>query len=370
MDTENTIRFSNSEELPELRDESVDLVVTSPPYPMIEMWDECFSSWDASIEQSLSEQDGNKSFERMHTKLDAVWEECARALKQGAFACINIGDATRKIGNQFKLYSNHSRITRKFIELGFDCLPLVLWRKQTNAPNKFMGSGMLPSGAYVTLEHEYILIFRKGRKRKWKESEKEKRQASAFFWEERNSWFSDVWDFKGTQQTILSPNTRKRSAAYPVELAHRIINMYSLKDDVVVDPFLGTGTTLNACMLNRRQCRGYEIDTSLADIILENAASFSKTINSFIEDRYQAHLRFMENYSVKKGPPKYTNVHHHFPVVTNQETKLKLETLQTISIEGTAIRCSYGTYDGGFRLPSIQSEKKRQGGQQAELFSV
>lgn len=71
----------------------------------------------------------------------------------------------------FQLYPNHARIINAFHALGVSNLPNILWRKQTNAPNKFMGSGMLPAGAYVTLEHEWILIFRKGGKRIFKSPE-------------------------------------------------------------------------------------------------------------------------------------------------------------------------------------------------------
>ena len=69
-------------------------------------------------------------------------------------------------------------------------MPAILWRKPTNAPNKFMGSGMLPPNAYVTLEHEYILMFRWGAKREFsQEEQKRSRRESAYFWEERNGWF-------------------------------------------------------------------------------------------------------------------------------------------------------------------------------------
>ena len=108
-----------------------------------------------------------------------------------------------------------------------------------------MGSGMLPAGAYVTLEHEHILVLRKGNKRNFKTpEEKLRRQKSAFFWEERNLWFSDLWeDLKGTKQNNIDKNIRERSGAYPFELAYRLINMLSLREDKVLDPFLGTGTT-------------------------------------------------------------------------------------------------------------------------------
>ncbi|MFW6335242.1 MAG: DNA methyltransferase, partial [Desulfosalsimonas sp.] len=108
--------------------------------------------------------------------------------------CVNIGDAVRKLGDSFSLYPNHSEIIRAFLSRGLTPLPAIIWRKQTNAPNKFMGSGMLPAGAYVTLEHEYVLIFRKGAKRQFATpAQKLNRKKSAIFWEERNQWYSDVW---------------------------------------------------------------------------------------------------------------------------------------------------------------------------------
>ena len=104
---------------------------------------------------------------------------------------------------------------------------------------------MYPGGAYVTLEHEYILILRKNGKRKFTtQPEKQNRRESAYFWEERNIWFSDIWDLKGIRQDIQQKDIRTRSAAFPFELAYRLINMYSVFGDTILDPFLGTGTTI------------------------------------------------------------------------------------------------------------------------------
>ena len=112
---------------------SIDLVVTSPPYPMIEMWDSCFAGMNPDIELALKELDGRSAFKLMHAGLDRVWAEAARVLKEGGIACINIGDATRKVGEMFRLYSNHTRISSSFFDLGLDSLPVILWRKQTSA---------------------------------------------------------------------------------------------------------------------------------------------------------------------------------------------------------------------------------------------
>ena len=216
MITRHQIYFQDSRNMAALAPDSVDLVVTSPPYPMIEMWDAMFVDQNAEIGNALHKDDGPMSFELMHKQLDAVWQEVWRILKEGGIACLNVGDATRTINSRFRLYPNHSRILNQFLKLGFQALPAILWRKQTNAPNKFMGSGMLPPGAYVTLEHEYILILRKGPKREFNlDAEKQNRRQSAFFWEERNAWFSDVWmDVKGTSQHLSDRAARLRSAAF------------------------------------------------------------------------------------------------------------------------------------------------------------
>lgn len=155
--------------------------------------------------------DGMGAFNKMHDILDAVWHECDRVLAPNGFVCINIGDATRTVDGKFQLFSNHYRIIDYFMKHGYCVMPDILWRKQSNSPNKFMGSGMYPAGAYVTYEHEYILIFRKGGKRVFNEQEKLLRQKSAYFWEERNIWFSDLWDIKGISQNIKNNDkTRKR----------------------------------------------------------------------------------------------------------------------------------------------------------------
>ena len=315
MKTSHRICFKNSTDLKELPGESVELMVTSPPYPMIEMWDDILSGQNFKINEALEKKEGNVAFEVMHRELDKVWKEVYRVLKKGGFACINIGDATRKLDKEFKLYTNHSRILEYCLSLGFSPLPEILWRKQTNAPNKFMGSGMLPAGAYVTLEHEYILILRKGPKREFKTNEEKlKRLQSAFFWEERNVWFSDVWeDLKGTKQNNINKNIRARSGAYPFELPYRIINMLSLREDTVLDPFLGTGTTTAAAMATGRNSIGFEIDPNFKKHLYERFQDIVGFSNKLIRNRIENHLRFVQDRVQSRGPLGYFNKHYGFP---------------------------------------------------------
>ena len=324
MRTHHTVTYSDSKNMEAVPSESVDLMVTSPPYPMIEMWDEMFARQRSSVKAALKNGEGSKAFESMHEMLDPIWKEVYRVLKFGGFACINIGDATRTINGNFVLYPNHMKILTSALKLGFTALPCILWRKQTNAPNKFMGSGMLPAGAYVTLEHEYILILRKGPKREFKkEKDKKIRRESAIFWEERNSWFSDVWfDIKGTPQALNDKDARLRSAAYPFEIVYRLINMYSAKGDVVLDPFLGTGTTTVAAIASGRNSIGYEIDPAMKKAVDRMKDAVVDSSKQIIRNRLYKHMEFVVDRLKTKGMFKYENVYYGFPVMTAQEKEL------------------------------------------------
>lgn len=322
---------SDARDLGILDDRSVDLVVTSPPYPMIAMWDGLFGTLSPGAGRALREKEGWRAFELMHLELDKVWHELYRVLKEGAFACINVGDATRTVENDFSLYPNHARIIQSCRKAGFNTLPLILWRKQTNAPNKFMGSGMLPAGAYPTLEHEYILVLRKGGKRNFTtDAQKMRRRESAFFWEERNSWFSDVWDFKGIKQRLRSSALRDRSGAFPFELAYRLICMYSLYGDTVIDPFAGTGTTMLAAAVCGRNSTGIELDTAFHRIFSGEMNTTCPLAENIITERLCRHTSFVADRTAKRGPPKYVNSRHGFTVMTRQETELLLRKAEKV----------------------------------------
>lgn len=331
MMTKHQIILDDARNMSHLKNESVDLMITSPPYPMIQMWDEMFSQQNPKIAEAIKNENGEEAFELMHKELDKVWKEVYRVLRVGGIACINIGDATRSMKNIFQIYTNHARILNSCLNIGFHALPEILWVKETNKPDKFMGSGMLPVGAYVTLEHEHILILRKNDKREFnKPHEKDNRQKSAFFWEERNVWFSDRWkDINGVFQKLNHTQLRERSAAYPIELAYRLINMFSVQGDVVLDPFLGTGTTTLAALASARSSIGYEIDKNFKDLIEERVREIKDIANERNEQRIKAHLEFIKN-KFPDGGEKYTNKIYNFPVVTSQETNLAIPKLKEV----------------------------------------
>jgi DNA modification methylase len=269
----------------------------------------------------------------MHRLLDQVWTELFRVLRPGGLACINIGDATRTLQGEFQLWPNHARVLTALTRLGFLMLPDILWRKPTNAPDKFMGSGMLPAGAYVTYEHEYILIARKGSRRVFASAaEKEQRRESAYFWEERNLWFSDLWsDLKGVAQELEAEEARRRSGAFPFELAHRLICMFSLRGDAVLDPFLGTGTTLLAAAAAGRNAVGVELNPACCQVARQALAGAVALANNTNRTRLRRHLDFVAERVQAGKPLKHFNQPHGFPVVTAQERALWLDELQSIA---------------------------------------
>lgn len=342
--TNHQIHFGAAQKMDKIEDDSVNLIVTSPPYPMIEMWDEILFKQNQAVKSAFSENQFEEAYELMHVELDKVWKECFRVLKDGGIACINIGDATRTLDKNFRLFSNHARIIAGCLKHGFQNLPNIIWRKPTNAPNKFMGSGMLPPGAYVTLEHEFILIFRKNEKRSFLcDDQKENRQTSAYFWEERNEWFSDVWEIRGATQKIKNKSLRERSAAYPFEIPYRLINMFSTKNDVVLDPFLGTGTTSLAAIASHRHSIGYDIDETFESFIFNNLLNQETAINEMIKDRLQQHISFVEDRIAQKGKEnfKYVNEFYNFPVMTRQELTLEFPLVDSIERNEHGIVTSY-----------------------------
>ena len=307
-------------------EEPVALVLTSPPYPMIEMWDGAFSGASPAVGAALAAEDAMGAFEAMHAVLDEVWAACFEALLPGGLCCINIGDATRSMGGQFRLFHNHARILQAAVDLGFSVLPDILWRKPTNGPTKFMGSGMLPAGAYVTYEHEYILVLRKGDKRPFKSAaDKALRQRSAYFWEERNQWFSDLWEgLLGVDQR-LGGASRERSAAFPVELAWRLVHMYSVQGDVVLDPFAGTGTTALAAAMAGRNSLGVDLDPQLVEAAAARVEAECVDLGGRrVAARLDAHAAFVASRLAAGKTFKHHNAAHDLPVTTSQERALCL----------------------------------------------
>jgi DNA modification methylase len=354
--TIHTFRTADARHLDFIEDNCIDLVVTSPPYPMISMWDRLFREMNPGIGQALDEGDGQTAFTLMHEELNKAWAELARIVRPGGFICINIGDAVRTVAGTFRLYPNHIKIEDFFMRHGLDILPRIIWRKTTNAPTKFMGSGVLPAGAYVTLEHEYILIFRQAGKRLFtSETDKARRRRSALFWEERNSWYADLWDVGGARQEMNhtaftgppppAGNTpsRRRSAAFPFDVAYRLVGMYSLQGDRVLDPFLGTGTTVCAAAALGRNSLGIDIDDSFIAHARREFQSLAVPLARYNQKRLEQHRRFTESHTVSGNTCLHVNPYYDFPVKTRQERELYIPVPgRIISMGEYEFRMEYG----------------------------
>jgi site-specific DNA-methyltransferase (cytosine-N4-specific) len=282
LKTQHKVIFGDSRQMRELKDKSIHLMITSPPYPMIEIWDKQFRQMDKKIDELWLQMEASKDdyektqlalkiYDLMHEYLAEVWRETYRILVDGGIACINIGDATRSVNGMFKLFPNHVRITEHCERIGFVTLPYILWKKPTTKPKykgkgAFLGSGFLPPNAYVTLDCEYILIFRKGKPREFEPNDPF-RYASQYTKEERDSWFTQIWEIPGTRQELSE--AERRVAAFPEEIPRRLIRMFSVIGDIILDPFLGTGTTMKVAMELKRNSIGYEIDKGFRQIIEE-----------------------------------------------------------------------------------------------------
>lgn len=265
----NKVIIGDSRNMSEVKDNSIALVVTSPPYPMIKIWDDFFHNVGITFAAK-----SNIVCEQMHEYLYDVWDQLDRKLIDGGIVCINIGDATRKINGKFRLFANHATIMDIFDGKDFVTLPYILWKKPTTKPNAFLGSGFYPPNAYVTLDCEFILIFRKGNLRR---PPTELRKSSKYTKEQRDVWFSQIWNIAGARQTVKG--IESRVGAFPEEIPRRLIQMFSVKGDTVLDPFLGTGTTMKIANRLSRNCIGYEINRELLPTIEKKTCTLTSKVD-------------------------------------------------------------------------------------------
>ncbi|WP_135828039.1 DNA-methyltransferase [Halorussus halobius] len=343
METQHRIHVADAREMAALDDGAAELVVTSPPYPMIEMWDDLFADLDSEVADALASDDGEAAFEAMHDALAPVWDELGRVLVDGGIAAINVGDATRSVGDRFRLFPNHAELVDRLRERGFDLLPDVLWRKPVNSHAKFMGSGMVPPNAYPTLEHEYVLLFRNGPESREFATGADRRYEAAYFWEERNRWFSDLWTgVQGETQALGHGDLRERSGAFPVEVPYRLINMYSVYGDTVLDPFWGTGTTSLAAMVAGRNSVGYELDPEFREVFDDRLAG----VESLADRRNRARLADHREFAAGESDLGYEAEHYDFRVKTRQERELRLYTVADWRREGDRYVVDHRPFDG------------------------
>lgn len=252
--TKHIIINGDSRKMSELQDKSVHLIVTSPPY------------WQLKDYGCDNQIGFNDTYEQYINNLNLVWKECYRVLHDGCRLCINIGDqfARSVYYGRYKVIPIHSEIIRFCETIGFDFMGQIIWQKtttmNTTGGGSVMGSFPYPRNGIVKLDFEYILLFKKqGNAPK---PTKEQKEESIMTNEEWNTYFNGHWYFNGTKQD-------KHLAMFPEELPKRLIKMFSFPQEIVLDPFMGSGTTAAVAKSLGRSSVGYEINSDFIPLIRE-----------------------------------------------------------------------------------------------------
>ena len=231
----NKLYCKSSEVMDEIPDNSVHLMITSPPYNV------------------GKEYDGDLSLDEYLNLLTRVFSEVQKKLTTGGRACINIANIGRK-----PYIPLHARIIEIMLDLGFLMRGEIIWDKSASAGGSCAwGSWMSASNPVLRDYHEYILVFSKDSYAKSKTQIKQDTIERDDFIE----WTRSVWTFPAVNAKRIG-----HPAPFPVELPHRLINLYSYENDVILDPFIGSGTTAIACIQNNRNYIGYDIKQEYIDL--------------------------------------------------------------------------------------------------------
>ncbi|MCD6147876.1 site-specific DNA-methyltransferase, partial [bacterium] len=248
------IIIGDSRKMIEVNENSIDLVVTSPPYWHIK---------DYGVEGQIGY---GQSLHEYLKDLYRVWKECYRILKPGRRLCINIGDqfARSIIYGRYKIIPLHAEFISQCEKINFDYMGAIIWQKKTTMNTtggaNVMGSYPYPPNGMVEIDYEFILIFKKpGKSEKIPKEIKERSKMTKEEWKE---YFYGHWYFGGARQI-------GHEAMFPEELPRRLIKMYTFVDDIVLDPFLGSGTTLKVALELNRNGIGYEINEEYLKVIKE-----------------------------------------------------------------------------------------------------
>lgn len=293
--THHKVIIGDSRIMNELPDESIHLVVTSPPY------------WQLK-DYGVANQIGfNDSYESYINNLNLVWEECHRVLHKGCRLCVNIGDqfARAVYYGRYKVIPIRTEIIKFCETIGFDYMGAIIWQKTTTSNTTggatIMGSFPYPRNGILKLDYEFILIFKKdGTPPK---ATKENKELSRLTKEEWNSYFQGHWNFGGVRQDA-------HIAMFPEELPKRLIKMFSFAGDTVLDPFLGSGTTSLAAKNLNRNSAGYEINPNFVETIKNKLVKPADTSDEIFI------------YSDHKDPSIYQKMINKLPYIFKDPHKL------------------------------------------------
>ena len=221
-----SIIHCSSENMKSIPDNSIHLMVTSPPYNVSKEYDE-----DLSLDEYLN-------------LLKRVFSEIYRVLVFGGRACVNIANIGRKPYIPLSSY-----ISMIMMEIGFNMRGEIIWNKAASAsPSTAWGSWQSASNPTLRDIHEYILVFSKGDYKREKNNKENTIEKEDFV-----AWTKSIWVFNAESAKRIG-----HPAPFPIELPYRLIQLYSFKDDIILDPFMGSGTTAIAALKSKRHYIGYE----------------------------------------------------------------------------------------------------------------
>lgn len=255
IQTKHSIIMGDSRDMSAIKKQSVDLIITSPPY------------WQLKDYGHQNQIGYNDSYEHYINHLNLVWNECYHVMDNGARLCINIGDqyARSVYYGRYKIIPIRTEIIRFCEQIGLDYMGAIIWQKvattNTTGGATIMGSYPYPRNGILKLDYEFILIFRKPGQ-SIKKISPEIKAASKLDKNEWNQYFSGHWNFSGAKQS-------QHLAMFPEELPYRLIKMFAFVNDTVLDPFLGSGTTSLAAAKLGRNSIGFEINKEFLPLIIQ-----------------------------------------------------------------------------------------------------
>jgi DNA modification methylase len=265
VSTTHRLYRQDARRIDDLQDECVHLVVTSPPYWTLKRYNESNGQLGAIAD-----------YEEFLGELDTVWKQCSRLLAEGGRLIIIVGDIclSRKQHGRHSVVPLHAAIQERCRKIGFDNLAPIIWHKIANARfevengSSFLGKPYEPN-AIIKNDIEYILMQRKPGA--YRNPTQAMRILSIISEENHRAWFQQIWRLPGA-------STRDHPAPFPLELAARLIRMFSFVGDTVLDPFMGTGTSNLAAAQWGRHSIGIEVDKKYFDLAVTRLEGESRQL--------------------------------------------------------------------------------------------